>query len=590
VIKRVYSLETEYALAYDGTGSSPSGTAPSKADLYEKLEAKLLAQGAYAICDPTRRQARRDDDTLVRVREGYFLPQGARLYYDTGHLEWAAPEASDPYQALVYDRAGEVELAAAAAAVEKQLGGGRPLIIKNNLDYQSDVTYGCHENYSVRRRSKTGHDVLMQQLVERLTPFLVTRQILCGAGRLGASCPPYVAFQLSQRADFITDLSSKETRQNRPIVNTRNEPLADSEKFTRLHLILGDSNLAEYPSFLKLGATGILLDMIEADAALPNLTLANPLEALHKVSRDLGFKYRIPLRAGSFETALGIQRAYLQAAWNFVTGPDPLARHVLQVWDGLLLAIERQVAELGLSLDWAIKRRIFGRELQRNGITWEELEKWEPVLARTYQLSLPPARPVSGWANWLRGQLKAEWEAVEAHCRQNKLDLEKYAELRRCASDLRTLDIRYHDIDPRHGLSYQPGESAQMIGQISGSDEAEIETARHRAPQDTRAAIRECVIHLTREHADKVCMDWDYVHLPNPTPDILLPDPLSSDVSVLAAWPAFKHRTASRPEPARGPEPHDAKRGEVPSADKEPHPPNNGLEDFDIDVLGVEPV
>ncbi len=577
MIKRVYSLETEYALAYDEPAAKPLATR-AKAELYARLEAELLSRGGYATCDPTRHQARQParhhGAVDIQICEGYFLTNGARLYFDTGHLEWAAPEASDPYRALVYDRAGERELADAAAVVKKAcLGNSHPLIVKNNLDYQSGVTYGCHENYSVRRLSTRGKNVI-RQIVDRLVPFLVTRQILCGAGRLGAERPPYVAFQLSQRADFITDLASVETRERRPIVNTRDEPLADGQKYARLHLILGDSNMAEYSAVLKLGMTGILLDMVEADAELPNLFLLNPQEALHQVSRDLNFTCRLPLKDGSAESALGIQRAYLQSAWNFVykqSAYDPLARLILQIWDGLLMAIEQGVAELAHSLDWAIKRRILGQSLQQAGATWQELEVWEPVLARTWNCALSQTRPALGWGRWLREKLpKRDWEAVETHVHQHKLDLEAYAYFRRIAADLRALDIRYHDINPERGLFYQPGQAANLIGHEIG-DAQEVELARREAPKDTRAAVRAHIIHQAHTRGQNICMDWDRVHLGGIEPDILLPDPLSSD---LAGLPPALSGNRSRPS--------------APQVQKEVFSDNKEWDGIDIDILGQD--
>lgn len=528
MVKRVYSLETEYALAHDTLAASPVARATE--ELYELLEAELLAKQPHAACDPTGRQSQATGTSLVEICEGFFLANGARLYFDAGHLEWAAPEAGDPYQAVVYDRAGELELAAAASAVERQLGDGRPLIVKNNLDYQSGVTYGCHENYSVRRRSDAGRDV-MRQVIRRLVPFLITRQILCGAGRLGADRAPHVAFQLSQRADFLTSVSSVETRENRPIVNLRDEPLADGQGHARLHLILGDSNMAEYPAFLKLGMTGILLDMIEADAALPNLVLHRPQDALYKVSRDLEFSCRLPLRGGGSETALGVQRAYWQAARDFVAHrreEDPLAQRVVQMWGGLLTAIERSAPELEFYLDWAIKRSLLGEVLEQESLTWEELEAWEPVLARTWEVPLPQSRPPGDWGAWWRKHLPEKWMAIEMWSQEHGLDWTSYPRFRQIAAKLRALDIRYHDIDPKRGLFHRWGQAARVT-----SDDAEFEIARREAPKNTRAAVRTRAIYLADEHGEEIRMDWDRIHLTSLKGDISLPDPFSNDVSIL---------------------------------------------------------
>ena len=260
----MYSLETEYALVPASQGNSGE-QACSGAGLYESAGADAVGRPPCAV-RPHAPACRARETALAELREGYFLANGARVYCDSGHLEWAAPEAADPRTAVVYDKAGERELGAAAhAAWQGQTQGPRVMVVKNNLDYLTNVTYGCHENYSVNRVSRRGNDVF-RGVAERLVAFLVTRQVLCGAGRLGSSCEPDAVFQLSQRADFMTTVSSVDTRENRPIVNLRDEPLAGRAEQTRLHLILGDSNLAEYPNFLKLGMTGLLLEMLENDA------------------------------------------------------------------------------------------------------------------------------------------------------------------------------------------------------------------------------------------------------------------------------------------------------------------------------------
>ncbi len=556
MFKRVYSLETEYALAYDGPLAKPTATLRSKEELYELLESEILKCRLHAICDSDRLQTRRQVDPLAQIRDGYFLANGARLYFDTGHLEWAAPETSDPRQALVRDRAGELELVAAAVTVKDHLTEIRPLIVKNNIDYQSGVTYGCHENYSVRRSSDAGRDVI-QQLKHCLVPFLVTRQILCGAGRLGADHPPYVAFQLSQRADFTTAIFSDSTRENRPIISIRDDPFANVRDYARLHLMLGDSNMAEYPAFLKLGMTGILLDMMESDVELPDLALADPPDALHMISRDLNFDCRLPLKNGGYETALDIQRAYLAAAWNFATNHnngDPLTQQVLRWWDGLLTAIEHHNPEVGFCLDWAIKHRIIGRILEQAGITWEELEAWEPVLAQTWKLRLPKSQPFENWSGWLQRYLtKPIWLEIEAHCRKNSLDLGNYPRFRSISAKLRDLDIRYHDIDPQYSLFHKLGGAVRIINDVN-----EFDAARRDPPSDTRAAIRGYATRLAHDQSQKLCMDWDSIRLVNSAHSISLPDPLSCDLSVVDLLFA-----ASKPsdDPSRDPEARETFKG-----------------------------
>lgn len=540
--RRVYSLETEYALAYETPPDSPkSHIAPDR--LYELLEAEILKQWPHAKCDPTGRQSL-SETSLVEICEGYFLANGARLYYDTGHLEWAAPETGDPYQAVVYDRASDSQLSEIAGLVARQLGG-RPLIIKNNLDYQSGVTYGCHENYSVRRYSSKGRDV-MRQIVDRLIPFLVTRQILCGAGRIDAACDPYVGFQLSQRADFMTRLSSVDTRENRPLVNLRDEPLGDGRHYARLHLILGDSNMAEYATFLKLGITGLLLDMLETDTAFPNLKLENPPQALREVSRDLEFRQELALADGGTATALEIQRAYWLAARNFVAVPDRedrLAQCILQLWGKLLTDLEHRSADLEYRLDWAIKRRVFGEMLQQFKTTWEEVELWMPVLARTWQYALPQHAP-NNWGDWIRKQLAGrDWAFIETCTRQNKLVWQDYKRFRHIVATLRMIDLRYHDIHPKLGIFYQYGQADTII-----NNPEECAHARQ-TPPDTRAAVRAHALRLADQCQQTIRMDWDRIYFDGRQQELGFPDPLNNDITAVEKVfaPFVKRPKASQP-------------------------------------------
>lgn len=518
--KRVYSLETEYALVHD------SSAAPLAGDrLYDLLETHLLASGFHAVCDPTRRFHHSPSASLVQIKEGYFLENGARFYMDTGHLEWAAPESQDPYQALVHDQAGDAELTAAARAIQPKLVDGRALIVKNNIDYQTGVTYGCHENYSIRRRSDKGKDVL-KEIVGRLAPFLVTRQAICGAGRLGSERKPYVAFQISQRADFTTALSSVNTRDNRPIVNLRDEALGDERVSARLHLILGDSNMAEYSSFLKLGTMGLLLDMIEADAPLPDLRMDSPQQNLSVISRDLEFRQRIRMQNGGSMTSLDIQRAYWKAAREFVVrqqAEDEESNLVIELWDEMLTALSRRDSSVEYCLDWAIKHRMLTEILERSHVDWDEMNAWEPVIALTWGSPLPGSHMLfSRWGSWRQHLPPQTWSEIDRHMRSNRLDWNRYLVIRRTAAALRAADIRYHDIDPEHGLFHRWVQAERL------SEEAEIQYARQHAP-DTRAAVRSYAIRQAINHKKQIAMDWDIVRIGDT--EIPLPDPLSTDLS-----------------------------------------------------------
>ena len=432
------------------------------------------------------------------------------------------------------------------------------MAIKNNLDYRSGVTYGCHENYSIHRRTDGGCDT-MRQIRERLVPFLVTRQILCGAGRMGADCPPYVGFQLSQRADFTTSLSSVKTRENRPILNERDEPLADGRTYARLHLILGNSNMAEYASFLKLGTTGLLLDLIETDAPLPVLALANPLGAIQAVSRDLEFARPLPLADGGSETALGVQRSYWQAARTYVAAnPSPQAQEIVQIWGGMLAALERRTGEVEQCLDWAIKRRVLQEMLSQMGSTWDEFIAWGAVLGHTWHLEGPRLDPPQGWATWLQQHLSpGDWQAVDDSRRQYALNLKRYGQFRQMAHDLQLVNIRYHDIDFESGLFHQMQRRGQVARLIDGN--SEIEAASRWAPNNTRAAVRARALQLARHHRTNLYMDWDRVHFPKLNREVSLPDPMSYDTAGVdqvfapahaGSWaePALAQRPAGDPD------------------------------------------
>jgi hypothetical protein len=366
----------------------------------------------------------------------------------------------------------------------------------------------------------------MKEVIDRLAPFLVTRQVMCGAGRLGSEKKPYVAFQISQRADFTTALSSVNTRDNRPIVNLRDEALGDERVAARLHLILGDSNMAEYSTFLKLGTTGLLLDMVEADASLPDLRLESPQQLLSLVSRDMKFRRHFRIYNGESMTALDIQRAYWKAAREFVVRQptmDELSNLVIELWDEMLTALSRGYSSVEYCLDWAIKRRMLSDILARSQVAWDEMNAWEPVLALTWRCSLPRSPMNSYGVGWLRQQLSTQiWMEIETLIRSNRLDWNRYLVIRRAAAALRAADIRYHDIDPEYSLFHRWGQAERL------SDDAEIQYARRNAP-DTRAAARAHAIQQAVEHRKHIAMDWDHVRIEDA--DISLPDPLSNDLS-----------------------------------------------------------
>ncbi|MBK8031248.1 MAG: proteasome accessory factor PafA2 family protein [Chloroflexi bacterium] len=539
--KRVYSLETEYALTHHIAGGAGTVQPFTTERLYAQLRDWLLAptdlgQRPYAICDPTLVRGSTTRSSLVEVDEGFFIPSGARFYQDTGLFEWAAPESSSPKQALIYDLAADYDLAGATQHVSAQLNGGRVLIVKNNINYSTNASYGCHENYSIQARLMAPGRA-RDQTISRLVPFLITRQIMCGAGRIGTQLdvdqPPF--FQLSQRSDLITVEASVDTRSHRPIVNTRDEPLSDPRSTARLHLILGDSNMAQVASLLKLGTTGLVLDMLEADAAFPEIQIVNPVRALHAVAHDLNFKTRLLLRgqAQASATALEIQWAYWRAASNFTAQyypNDPDAHELLALWQRVLDAIERHTPALPTLLDWAIKAEILAEGLSYLDMTWEEMEQWQPVLARTASLAKAPAQ--APWGAWFQNQLdRDQWQRVDELRQRAHLDWAHYGKARAAVLKLTALDLRYHEIDRANGLFYRLPDVESII-----HDPAPVQRARQKAPSGTRAHVRSQAIHGAQARGKRLHMDWHHIRGDDPRIDLALLDPLDSDESSLKSY------------------------------------------------------
>jgi phage tail protein X len=308
--------------------------------------------------------------------------------------------------------------------------------------------------------------------------------------------------------------------------------------------------MAEYSTLLKLGTTGILLDMIEARAKLPELELSAPQDAIRQVSRDLDFACKLALRHGGKETSLGIQRLYWQAAEFFISRhqrDDRMSQQIMQIWGDILTALERKDLAVADRLDWAIKRQIYGEVLKQLNTTWEELDDWGPVLAHTWKVTLPQLEP-ENWSSWFKRRLPAfKWGLLEIHCRDKNLDWRHYRRLRNAASTLRVLDVLYHDIDQKRGLFYQLAQIETVV------DEAQIETVwrKSQPPEDTRAAVRAYAIQLAYQHNKKIKMDWDRVYLEAAHDQILLSNPLDKDISAVEhvfAPPSKPLKTVSQPE------------------------------------------
>ena len=304
-----------------------------------------------------------------------ILRNGARFYVDHAHPEYSSPETSNPHDAVVWDKAGEriLEIAAAKAAElvpgHDPSGQGRParvLITKNNTDGKG-VSYGMHENYIVERTVPFG------EIVRSLTPFFVSRQVMVGAGRVGNEFElDDVPYQISQRADFFEVEVGLETTLKRPIINTRDEPHADPDRFRRLHVIIGDANMSEVCSYLKLGSTALVLSMVE-DGRLGEVpALAQPVKALHTVSHDLTCRVTVGLKDGRQVTPLELQAFYFEAARRYAKeGEAPAwAEDVLAVWERILTALEDDPLSLDGVVDWVTKYHLMRRYIDRDGLPW----------------------------------------------------------------------------------------------------------------------------------------------------------------------------------------------------------------------------
>src|SRR5208283_4285112 len=282
-------------------------------------------ENEYGVTCTFRGQRRLSPDEVARYlfrrvvswgrSSNVFLENGARLYLDVGsHPEYATPECDNVLDLVAHDKAGERILEGLLVDADRRLReegiAGDIYLFKNNTDSAGN-SYGCHENYLVGRHGEFG------RLADILIPFLVTRQVICGAGKV-LQTPRGAVYCVSQRAEHIWEGVSSATTRSRPIINTRDEPHADAERFRRLHVIVGDSNMSEYTTFLKIGTTSILLAMLEdSSTVLRDLTLENPIRAIREISHDVTCQRRVRLANGREMRALDIQAEYLERALKF---------------------------------------------------------------------------------------------------------------------------------------------------------------------------------------------------------------------------------------------------------------------------------
>jgi proteasome accessory factor A len=349
-----------------------------------------------ADADPT--QLTDDDLGMANV----ILTNGSRLYVDHAHPELSTPEVTNPRDAVLWDRAG-VEIMRAGMRLAAQVPQAHPIVLyKNNTDNKG-ASYGCHENYLMRRTTP------FADIVRHLTPFFITRQVFTGAGRLGVGQDGRVsAFQISQRADFFEVEVGLETTLKRPIINTRDEPHADPERYRRLHVIVGDANLSDTATFLKIGTTAVVLAMLEEGFLRGrDWTPARPVAEMHAVSHDVGLAHEVVMTDGRRMTALQVQWELYALADEFCrrgdhADLDPATEELLDEWRRVLEGLDSDPSVLADRIDWIAKRALMEGFVRRDNLSWDS-----PRL-QLIDLQYSDIRPDKGLAARLeeRGRLR----------------------------------------------------------------------------------------------------------------------------------------------------------------------------------------
>ncbi|MDQ4085532.1 MAG: Pup--protein ligase [Actinomycetota bacterium] len=415
-------------------------------------------ENEYGVTCTFRGQRRLSPDEVARYlfrrvvswgrSSNVFLRNGARLYLDVGsHPEYATPECDDVVDLIAHDKAGERVLEGLLIDAERRLRdegiAGDVYLFKNNTDSAGN-SYGCHENYLVGRHGEFG------RLADVLIPFLVSRQIICGAGKV-LQTPRGAIYSVSQRAEHIWEGVSSATTRSRPIINTRDEPHADAERFRRLHVIVGDSNMSETTTLLKVASVDLVLRMIEEGVVMRDLTIENPIRAIREISHDMTGRRTVRLANGREVSALDIQNEYLTKARDFVDRRDlhtPVIDKALDLWERGLKAVESgDLSLVEREIDWVIKLGLIERYRAKQG--------------------LPLSHP-----------------------------------------RIAQLDLAYHDIHRNRGLYYLL-EKRGAVARVTS--DLRIFEAKSRPPQTTRARLRGEFIRKAQERRRDFTVDW--VHL-----------------------------------------------------------------------------
>ena len=414
-------------------------------------------ENEYGVTCTLRGQRRLSPDEVARYlfrrvvswgrSSNVFLANGTRLYLDVGsHPEYATPECDSVHELIVHDKAGERILEQLLGSAEQRLREegirGDIYLFKNNTDSAGN-SYGCHENYLTSRRDEFNH------YAEVLIPFLVSRQIYAGAGKVLQTARG-ATYCISQRAEHIWEGVSSATTRSRPIINTRDEPHADAEMYRRLHVIVGDSNMSEYAAFLKVGAASILLRMLEDPAVvLRDMTLENPIRAIREISHDPTCTRKVRLANGREVSALDIQSEYLERALRYAEthGMSPEEKMALEMWEHCLTGLADDPMTLDRECDWVIKAQLIESYRSRHG-----LDLADPRVA--------------------------------------------------------LIDLQYHDVDRQRGLFYKMQDRGLVERMCT---DAEINHAVEHPPETTRARLRGEFIRRAKERKRDYTVDW--VHL-----------------------------------------------------------------------------
>ncbi|TWG08210.1 proteasome accessory factor A [Saccharopolyspora dendranthemae] len=352
---------THIVLAYAAAAEIPRAR---RARWDYEVESPLRDARGFDLSSAAQQSNGSDGDDLGAAN--VILTNGARLYVDHAHPEYSAPEVTNPRDAVIWDKAGERVMEEAAMRAASVPGTAPIQLYKNNVDGKG-ASYGTHENYLMARNTP------FTSVIGGLTPFFASRQVMCGSGRVGiGQAGEKPGFQLSQRSDYIEVEVGLETTLKRGIINTRDEPHADADKYRRLHVIIGDANLAETSTYLKVGTTALVLDMIENGVRFDDLKLADPVQAVHLISHDPTLKQSVELADGRRFTGLDLQRAYHDRASEFLdaNGAERASRDVLNTWGEVLDMLSTDPMSCSDRLDWPAKLRLMESYRSRDSLGW----------------------------------------------------------------------------------------------------------------------------------------------------------------------------------------------------------------------------